>query len=339
MGIYQDIQKRTLIIDGAMGTMIQRHTLTEEDFRKQRFQQHPSPLKGNNDLLCITRPDIITDIHYAYLCAGADIIETNTFNAQRISMDDYGLTDCIEEVNQAAVRCAQAAVERYYHEYGNEQKKYIAGAVGPTSKTASLSPKVEDPSYRAVTFDDLVNAYDEQISAMLQTGVDAILIETIFDTLNAKAAFFAAQQSLSRFGLKAITSDNPNGDIALMASGTITDAAGRTLSGQTASAFAISLSHIPLFSIGLNCALGADQLITYVKELENISNCFISAYPNAGLPNALGQYDQGANEMADKVRPYLTGQHVQILGGCCGTTPDHIAAIAQMAQTLQKVSA
>jgi 5-methyltetrahydrofolate--homocysteine methyltransferase len=339
MGIYQDIQKRTLIIDGAMGTMIQRHTLTEEDFRKQRFQDHPSPLKGNNDLLCITRPDIITDIHYAYLCAGADIIETNTFNAQRISMDDYGLTDCIEEVNSAAVKCAQAAVERYYQEHGTEQKKYIAGAVGPTSKTASLSPKVEDPSYRAVSFDDLVLAYDEQITAMLQTGVDAILIETIFDTLNAKAAFFAAQQAMSRLGLKAITAKNPNGDIALMASGTITDAAGRTLSGQTAAAFAISLSHIPLFSIGLNCALGADQLITYVKELESISDCFISAYPNAGLPNALGQYDQGANEMAEKVKPYLTGKHVQILGGCCGTTPDHIAAIAQLAQQLQSVTA
>jgi 5-methyltetrahydrofolate--homocysteine methyltransferase len=339
MGIYQDIQKRTLIIDGAMGTMIQRHTLTEEDFRKQRFLDHPSPLKGNNDLLCITRPDIITDIHYAYLCAGADIIETNTFNAQRISMDDYGLTDCIEEVNSAAVKCAQAAVERYYQEHGTEQKKYIAGAVGPTSKTASLSPKVEDPSYRAVSFDDLVLAYDEQITAMLQTGVDAILIETIFDTLNAKAAFFAAQQAMSRLGLKAITAKNPNGDIALMASGTITDAAGRTLSGQTAAAFAISLSHIPLFSIGLNCALGADQLITYVKELESISDCFISAYPNAGLPNALGQYDQGANEMAEKVKPYLTGKHVQILGGCCGTTPDHIAAIAQLAQQLQSVTA
>ena len=339
MGIYQDIQKRTLIIDGAMGTMIQRHTLTEEDFRKDRFPDHPSPLKGNNDLLCITRTDIITDIHYAYLCAGADIIETNTFNAQRISMDDYGLTDCIEEVNVAAVKCAQAAVERYYNEHGSEQKKYIAGAVGPTSKTGSLSPKVEDPSYRAVTFDDLVHAYEEQITAMLQTGVDAILIETIFDTLNAKAAFFAAQQCMSRLGKTAITHQNPNGDIALMASGTITDAAGRTLSGQTASAFAISLSHIPLFSIGLNCALGADQLITYVKELETISDCFISAYPNAGLPNALGQYDQGAHEMAEKVKPYLTGKHVQILGGCCGTTPDHIAAIAQLARQLQSINA
>ena len=339
MGIYQDILKRTLIIDGAMGTMIQRHTLTEEDFRKQRFQHHPTPLKGNNDLLCITRPEIITDIHFAYLCAGADIIETNTFNAQSISMEDYGLTDCISEVNEAAVKCAQDAVQRYYDQFGIEQKKYIAGAVGPTSKTASLSPKVEDPSFRAVSFDDLVTAYEEQITAMLKTGVDAILIETIFDTLNAKAAFFAAQQAIEQLGLSAITAQNPNGDIALMASGTITDAAGRTLSGQTASAFAISLSHIPLFSIGLNCALGADQLITYVKELEQISDCFISAYPNAGLPNALGQYDQGANEMAEKVKPYLSGHHVQILGGCCGTTPDHIAAIAKMAQTFQSIQA
>jgi 5-methyltetrahydrofolate--homocysteine methyltransferase len=337
MGIFQDISKKTLIIDGAMGTMIQRHSLTEEDFRRERFSSHPSPLKGNNDLLCITRPDIITDIHYAYLCAGADIIETNTFNAQRISMEDYGLTDCIAEVNEAAVKCAQDAVQRYYDQYGSEQKKYIAGAVGPTSKTASLSPKVEDPSYRAVSFEELVSAYEEQITAMLKTGVAAILIETIFDTLNAKAAFFAAQKCLEREGKSAITALNPNGDIALMASGTITDAAGRTLSGQTASAFAISLSHIPLFSIGLNCALGADQLITYVKELGQVSDCFISAYPNAGLPNALGQYDQGAQEMAEKVRPYLTGKHVQILGGCCGTTPEHIAAIAKMAQTFQSI--
>jgi 5-methyltetrahydrofolate--homocysteine methyltransferase len=339
MGIYQDIQKRTLIIDGAMGTMIQRHALTEEDFRSTRFAAHPSPLKGNNDLLCITRPDIITDIHFAYLCAGADIIETNTFNAQRISMDDYGLNDCIEEVNTAAVKCAKAAIERYYEKFGTDQKKYIAGAVGPTSKTASLSPKVEDPSYRAVSFDDLVSAYEEQIAALLSAGADAILIETIFDTLNAKAAFFAAQKAMKTKGLSAITNVHPNGDIALMASGTITDAAGRTLSGQTAAAFAISLSHIPLFSIGLNCALGADQLITYIKELENISDCFISAYPNAGLPNALGQYDQSAQEMAEKVKPYLTGKHVQILGGCCGTTPDHIAAIAKLAQDTQTITA
>jgi 5-methyltetrahydrofolate--homocysteine methyltransferase len=318
-----------------MGTMIQRHSLTEEDFRKNRFSAHPSPLKGNNDLLCITRPDIISDIHYAYLCAGADIIETNTFNAQRISMDDYNLTDCIEEVNIAAVQCARTAVERFYSEHGTAQRKYIAGAVGPTSKTASLSPKVEDPSYRAVSFDELVAAYEEQITAMLTTGVDAILIETIFDTLNAKAAFFAAQECLQRQGMTAITAENPNGDIALMASGTITDAAGRTLSGQTASAFAISLSHVPLFSIGLNCALGADQLLTYVKELGQIADCFISAYPNAGLPNALGQYDQGAQEMAEKVRPYLIGKSVQILGGCCGTTPDHIAAIARLAEQIQ----
>ncbi len=330
MGIYQDITNRNLTLDGAMGTMIQRYTLHESDFKGKQFEHHTIPLKGNNDLLCITRPDIITEIHLQYFEAGADIVETNTFNAQRISMEDYQLTDCIELVNRAAVKCAQDAREQYYAKHGRSVKKYIAGAVGPTSKTASLSPKVEDPAFRAITFHDLKDAYYEQINALILAGVDAILIETIFDTLNAKAAFFAALEVLEANNLKPITKEQPDGDIALMASGTITDAAGRTLSGQTAAAFAISLGHLPLFSIGFNCALGADQLLPYIKELKKYSSAFISAYPNAGLPNALGQYDETPDTMLDKVKPYITEQHVQIIGGCCGTTPHHIHAIAEI---------
>lgn len=332
MGIFQDITTRNLTLDGAMGTMIQRYPLTEADFRGNRFQNHNIPLKGNNDLLCITRPDIITEIHLQYFEAGADIVETNTFNAQQISMEDYQLTDCISEVNTAAVNCAKAAREAYYAQHGDSIKKYIAGAVGPTSKTASLSPKVEDPAYRAIGFEDLKNAYFEQIDAMIVAGVDAILIETIFDTLNAKAAFYAALEVLEKHQLSPITKENPEGDIALMASGTITDAAGRTLSGQTAGAFAISLGHLPLFSIGFNCALGADQLLPYIKELKKHSKAFISAYPNAGLPNALGQYDETPETMKAKVTPYVAEKHVHILGGCCGTTPQHIQAIASLNQ-------
>ncbi|MEY2938867.1 MAG: hypothetical protein RL062_1456 [Bacteroidota bacterium] len=311
-----------------MGTMIQRYPLTEADFRGNHFTDHPIPLKGNNDLLCLTRPDIITEIHLQYFEAGADLVETNTFNAQRISMEDYQLSACIAEVNIAAVQCAQKARALFYKKHGSDQKKYIAGAVGPTSKTASLSPKVEDPAYRAITFDDLKDAYFEQIEALVKAGVDAILIETIFDTLNAKAAFYAALEVLEQNNLQPITAENPDGDIALMASGTITDAAGRTLSGQTAAAFAISLGHLPLFSIGFNCALGAEQLLPHIKELKKYSSAFISAYPNAGLPNAMGQYDETPNTMVEKVTPYLSERNVQILGGCCGTTPAHIQAIA-----------
>jgi 5-methyltetrahydrofolate--homocysteine methyltransferase len=332
MGIFQDITSRNLTLDGAMGTMIQRYPLSESDFKGDHFAHHNIPLKGNNDLLCVTRPDIITEIHLQYFEAGADIVETNTFNAQRISMEDYHLTDCIEMVNRAAVKCAQDARELYYAKHGRTIKKYIAGAIGPTSKTASLSPQVEDPAYRAISFNELKEAYFEQINALVLAGIDAILIETIFDTLNAKAAFFAALEVLEVNKLQAITKDNPNGDIALMASGTITDAAGRTLSGQTAAAFAISLGHLPLFSIGFNCALGADQLLPYIKELKKHSSAFISAYPNAGLPNALGQYDETPDTMLEKVRPYVTEEHVQILGGCCGTTPHHIHAIAGLNQ-------
>lgn len=332
MGIFQDIAKKTLTLDGAMGTMIQRHVLSEEDFRGQRFKDHSVALKGNNDLLCITRPDIIEEIHLSYFEAGADIIETNTFNAQKISMEDYALTDCITEVNTAAVKCAEKARDQYYKKHGTKNKKYIAGAVGPTSKTTSLSPDVNNPAFRAITYDQLHAAYFEQIEALIDVGVDAILIETIFDTLNAKAAFHAALDVLEKKNLTPITRENPNGDIALMASGTITDAAGRTLSGQTAAAFAISLSHLPLFSIGFNCALGADQLLPHVKELKKHTSAFISAYPNAGLPNALGQYDESPEIMAKKITAFLEDNGVQIIGGCCGTTPDHICAIHHLVE-------
>lgn len=332
MGIYQDIVKKTLTLDGAMGTMIQRHVLTEEDFRGTRFANHNVALKGNNDLLCITRPDIIEEIHFQYFEAGADIVETNTFNAQQISMEDYSLTDCIAEVNAAAVSCAKKAREAYYSKYGHQSKKYIAGAVGPTSKTTSLSPDVNNPAFRAVTYDQLHAAYFEQIESLIDAGVDAILIETIFDTLNAKAAFHAALDVLEKKNLQPITAAHPDGDIALMASGTITDAAGRTLSGQTAAAFAISLSHLPLFSIGFNCALGADQLLPHVKELKKHTTAFVSAYPNAGLPNALGQYDETPEIMAKKITAFLEDNGVQIIGGCCGTTPDHICAIHQLVE-------
>jgi 5-methyltetrahydrofolate--homocysteine methyltransferase len=332
MGLFQDIVKKTLTLDGAMGTMIQRHVLTEEDFRGLRFKDHSVALKGNNDLLCITRPDIIEDIHLQYFEAGADIVETNTFNAQQISMEDYALTDCIKEVNTAAVACARNARDKYYLKHGTKDKKYIAGAVGPTSKTTSLSPDVNNPAFRAVTYDQLHAAYFEQIETLIDAGVDAILIETIFDTLNAKAAFHAALDVLDKKKLTPITRENPEGNIALMASGTITDAAGRTLSGQTAAAFAISLSHLPLFSIGFNCALGADQLLPHVKELKKHTSAFVSAYPNAGLPNALGQYDETPEIMAKKISAFLEDNGVQIIGGCCGTTPDHICAIHHLVE-------
>lgn len=334
MGIAQLANQKTLILDGAMGTMIQRYPLTEKDFRGDILLDHPTPLKGNNDLLCMTKPEIITAIHLEYLEAGADIVETNTFNAQRVSLDDYGLTHLVTEINTAAVECAKKAVELYYNKHGRSKRKFIAGAVGPTSKTASMSPLVEDPAFRAVSFDELSNAYFEQIEALVLAGVDAVLIETIFDTLNAKAAFHAALEVFKKHKRTPITPNHPNGDIALMASGTITDAAGRTLSGQTAAAFAISLEHLPLFSIGLNCALGADSLLPHIKEIQGHTACLVSAYPNAGLPNALGGYDELPQEMAEKMAPYLTGNHIHILGGCCGTTPDHIAAFAKLANQL-----
>lgn len=314
-------QKKIIILDGAMGTMIQRHKLEEKDFRGTRFADHPGDLKGNNDLLCITRPEIIEEIHYQYLEAGADLIETNTFNAQFISLADYHMESLAYELNVEAARCARRAVDRFTASHPDSGPRFVAGAVGPTNRTASLSPDVNDPGYRAITYDQLVAAYSEQISGLLDGGVDALLIETIFDTLNAKAALYAAMDVM----------EQRNITIPIMISGTITDASGRTLSGQTAEAFLISMSHAPLFSIGFNCALGAEQLEQYVEVLSNHASFFVSAYPNAGLPNAMGHYDQTPDEMAALVKAYCEKGIVNILGGCCGTTPDHIRAIAKIA--------
>jgi len=318
-------QQKILILDGAMGTMIQRYNLEENDFRGTRFATHESDLKGNNDLLCITRPEIIEEIHYQYLAAGADIIETNTFNAQCISLADYHMESLAYELNVEAARCARKAVERFQQENPNASQRFVAGAVGPTNRTASLSPDVNDPGFRAITYDQLVEAYTEQINGLLDGGVDALLIETIFDTLNAKAALYAAME----------VCENRNIEIPIMISGTITDASGRTLSGQTSEAFLISMSHAPLFSIGFNCALGAEQLEQYVEVLSEHASFLVSAYPNAGLPNAMGHYDQTPDQMAELVRSYCQKGIVNILGGCCGTTPDHIKAIAEVAAKFQ----
>lgn len=320
--IYEAAQQRILILDGAMGTMIQRHHLEEQDFRGERFAAHPCDVKGNNDLLSITRPDIIRDIHLAYLNAGADIIETNTFNAQRISMADYQMESLAAEINTASVRCAKEAIERYHHAHPEDERpKFIAGAIGPTNRTASLSPDVNDPGYRAVTFDELNAAYREQVDALIIAGADVLLIETIFDTLNAKAAIMACLEAMEAL----------NKELPIMISGTITDASGRTLSGQTAEAFLISMMHAPLLSIGFNCALGAEQLQPHIATLSKHAPFLVSAYPNAGLPNAMGHYDQTPIEMAERVEPYCSGGLVNIIGGCCGTTPEHIAALAEMA--------
>jgi len=308
--------------------MIQRYRLEENDYRGVRFADHSHLVKGNNDLLCLTRPDIITNIHLQYLQAGADIVETNTFNAQRISMADYHMEDLSYEINLEAAKCAKEAIRQFNEsEKANDRSLrpvFVAGAIGPTNRTASLSPDVNDPGFRAVTFDELASAYKEQIKGLLDGGVDIILIETIFDTLNAKAAIYAVMETYEERNYTAETAP------PLMVSGTITDASGRTLSGQTPLAFYISMSHAPLFSIGFNCALGAEQLMAHVEVLSDHASCLVSAYPNAGLPNQMGHYDQTPEEMSQLVREYLERGIVNIIGGCCGTTPDHIKALAEI---------
>jgi 5-methyltetrahydrofolate--homocysteine methyltransferase len=315
------LQQRILVLDGAMGTMIQRHQLTEDDFRGEQFKHHPYPLKGNNDLLSITRPDIIRTIHEQYLEAGADIIETNTFSSTRIAQADYQLEAWVYELNVAAAKVAREAADAY-SKSNPDRPRFVAGAIGPTNKTASISPDVNNPGYRAITFDELAEAYYEQVKALADGGVDVLLVETIFDTLNAKAALFAIQQHEEDTGRK----------LPVMVSGTITDASGRTLSGQTTEAFLISVSHVPLLSVGLNCALGAAQLRPYLQVLAREAPFFVSAYPNAGLPNAFGHYDQTPEEMAAQVEEYLKEGLVNIIGGCCGTTPEHIREIARLAE-------
>lgn len=321
MTIQELAEKKIIILDGAMGTMIQRYKLSEEDFRGERFKDHKILIKGNNDILCFTRPDIIQRIHEEYLEAGADLIETNTFSAQRISLADYEMEELAYELNLEAAKCARRAVEAFSAKNPQAGPRFVAGSVGPTNRTASLSPDVNDPGYRAVTYDQLVTAYKEQVSGLIDGGSDTILIETIFDTLNAKAALYATMEVFEEKGV----------ELPIMVSGTITDASGRTLSGQTARAFLISVSHAPLFSIGFNCALGAEQLIQYVQVLSDNAECLVSAYPNAGLPNAMGHYDQTPDEMAALVKEYLERGIVNVIGGCCGTTPEHIHAIAKVA--------
>ncbi len=325
--LLQAIQNRILILDGAMGTMIQRYTLTEEDFRTPDLKNHPKSLKGNNDLLSLSRPDIIRQIHREYLEAGADIIETNTFSGTTIAQADYGLSHLAYAINYESAKLAREVADEFTAKEPHKPR-FVAGAVGPTNRTASLSPDVNDPGYRAITFDQLAEAYAEQVRGLLDGGSDIILVETIFDTLNAKAALYAIQDVYEQ---RNIPLDPKEGGIPIMISGTITDASGRTLSGQTTEAFLISISHVPLLSVGLNCALGAKELRPYLKVLAQNAPFYVSAYPNAGLPNEFGLYDQGANEMADQVRDFLKEGMLNILGGCCGTTPEHISALAKMA--------
>ncbi len=330
--LRKQLAKRILIIDGAMGTMIQQYKLSEADYRGEQFKDWPSDLKGNNDLLSITQPQIITAIHLKYLEAGADIIETNTFNAQRISMADYGMEDLAFEINTAAANCAREAVEQFMQKNPTrENRPFVAGAIGPMNKTLSLSPDVNDPGYRAVTFDEVADAYFNQVKALVEGGVDILLIETIFDTLNAKAAIYAIKKYFQ-------TAQSPLwgvGGLPVMISGTITDASGRTLSGQTLEAFYTSVMHINPVSIGLNCALGAKEMRPYIEELSHLASCYTSAYPNAGLPNAMGEYDEQPHETAHFIEDWAKEGFVNIVGGCCGTTPDHIKHIAENVKNIQ----
>ncbi|HMQ01144.1 MAG TPA: homocysteine S-methyltransferase family protein, partial [Cyclobacteriaceae bacterium] len=296
-----------------------RYTLEESDFRGERFRNHLKPLKGNNDLLSITRPDIIKEIHKAYLEAGADILETNTFSSTSIAQADYQLESLAYELNYESAKIAKEVADEFT-KLDPAKPRFVAGALGPTNRTASLSPDVNNPGYRAITFDQLKDAYYEQAKGLVEGGADILLVETIFDTLNAKAALFAIQTYLEDSGK----------DIPIMVSGTITDASGRTLSGQTTEAFLISLSHVPMLSIGLNCALGAQQLRPYLQVLAKEADCFVSAYPNAGLPNEFGHYDQSPEEMAAQIEEYLKEGLVNVVGGCCGTTPAHISKISEL---------
>ena len=319
--ILQEINKRILVLDGAMGTMLQRYNFSEEDFRGERFVNFPHSLKGNNDLLSLTQPQAIRDIHAQYFEAGADIVETNTFSGTTIGMADYHLEDLVYELNFESAKIAREVADEFTAK-NPEKPRFVAGSIGPTNRTASMSPDVNDPGFRAVTFDELRIAYKQQVEALIDGGVDLLLVETIFDTLNAKAALFAIEE----------VKEERNIDIPIMVSGTITDASGRTLSGQTVEAFLISISHIPLLSVGFNCALGAKQLKPYLKQLSHNTSFNISAHPNAGLPNAFGQYDETPAEMQAQIKEYLDENLINIIGGCCGTNPDHIRLIAEVAK-------
>lgn len=317
--LHEILAKRIMVIDGAMGTMIQKYNLGEEEYRGERFKDYHRTVKGNNDLLVLTQPKIIEDIHREFLNAGADIIETNTFNSNSVSMFDYGMENLVTEINLEAARLAKK-IANEVTAIAPDKPRFVAGAMGPTTKTASLSPDVNNPGYRAVSFEDLVKVYTEQANALIDGGVDMILIETVFDTLNCKAALFAVNTIFEERQMK----------LPVMVSGTITDASGRTLSGQTPEAFYISISHGGLFSAGLNCALGAKQMRPFIEEISDVAECYVSCYPNAGLPNEFGEYDESPENMARVIEDFAKSGFLNIVGGCCGTTPAHIKAIADM---------
>lgn len=319
--ITEVIKKRILVLDGAMGTMLQAYKFTEKDFRGTQFKNHPCSLQGNNDLLSLTQPEAIKTIHKKYLEAGADIIETNTFSSTSIGMSDYQMESWVYELNYESAKIAKEVAEEFT-KANPDKPRFVAGSIGPTNRTASMSPDVNDPGYRAVTFDGLVEAYSEQVKGLVEGGADILLVETIFDTLNAKAALFVIDT------LK----EQHNWDIPVMVSGTITDASGRTLSGQTVEAFVISVSHIPVLSLGFNCALGASQLLPYLRRLSLATDRLTSVHPNAGLPNAFGSYEQTPEEMRNLIEEYLKENLLNIVGGCCGSTPSHIKEIASVVQ-------
>ena len=321
MSILKKILKdRILVLDGATGTMLQRYNFSEEDFRGERFKDYPTPLKGNNDLLSLTQPQAIAEVHKKYFEAGADIVETNTFSGTTIGMSDYNMESLVYELNFESAKIARQVADEFTKANPNKPR-FVAGSIGPTNRTASLSPDVNRPEYRAVTFEDLRAAYKQQTEALLDGGSDILLVETIFDTLNAKAALFAIDEVQEERQL----------EIPIMVSGTITDASGRTLSGQTVEAFLTAISHIPLLSVGFNCALGADQLQPYLQRLSIETEYYTSAHPNAGLPNAFGEYDQTPKQMQQLIENYLQDGLINIIGGCCGTTPEHIKAISEIA--------
>ena len=319
--IVDILKERILVLDGAMGTMIQRYDLTEEDFRKGWFENHTKSLKGNNDLLSLTRPDIIETIHRQYYEAGADIAETNTFSGTTIAQADYDLQSAVYDINFHSAKIARKVADEFTAKEPNKPR-FVAGSIGPTNRTASISPDVNDPGFRAITFDELVVAYSEQVNALMDGSVDMLLVETVFDTLNAKAALYAIDEVFEKRGVK----------IPIMVSGTITDASGRTLTGQTAEAFLISISHLPLLSVGFNCALGASMMRPYLQVLSKNTTFAVSAHPNAGLPNEFGKYDETPAIMAKQIKEFLDENIINIIGGCCGTTPDHIKAIAELAK-------
>lgn len=313
------LEERILVLDGAMGTMLQRYKFTEDDFRGERFKDWKIPLQGNNDLLSLTQPKAIADVHRKYFAAGADIVKTNTFSSTTIAMADYGMEELVYELNYESARIAKEVAMEFTAKEPHKPR-FVAGSIGPTNKTASMSPDVNDPGFRAISFDELRIAYKQQVEALLDGGSDILLVETIFDTLNAKAALFAIEE----------VKEERNITVPIMVSGTITDASGRTLSGQTAEAFLISISHIPILSVGFNCALGADQLVPHLEVLSSKTNYAVSAHPNAGLPNAFGEYDETPDQMAEQIKEYMEKNLVNIVGGCCGTTPEHITAIAHL---------